>query len=127
MGKAPMLFSKFERCYWCKKKRKCYKRDPVTRWMCCKKCCKNNGGHELLTLTVSECYDLHEQLAETTIQIIADFVHGVEKPLYTELDLYRLGMQERVTYGTRAKNVRYFYDAISQSQLRLIADQNVSV
>jgi len=124
---AEMEESYYELCQFCKKDKKNVNeyRDPVTRGLTCTKC-EDQYRLEYLTFCVDQILDL--EVLQSTNEDIGEFLHGVgEESVYTEHDLYRVGMKEQVSIGSRANDVRYYYCPISQIQLRLIFDEEQTV
>jgi len=120
--------SYYEICQYCKKDKKNVGeyRDPITRGLTCTSCGEKYETTEFLTNVVLEAWGV--DLVQTINEEIGLFMHGSgEDSIFTEHDLFRLGMKEQITIGTRAVDVRYYYDPITQTQMRLIFDDDASV
>lgn len=117
-----------ELCQWCKKDKKNVRerRDPVTRGLTCTSCEKEYRGKEFLTYVVETLFGI--ELAASTNDEIGEFMNGLgEDSIFTEHDLYRIGLKEQVVIGSRAVDVRYYYCPLTQVQFRLIFDEDASV
>lgn len=88
--------------------------------------CEEEYGTEFLTYVVDELLDI--ELVKSVNEEIGEFVNGSgEDAIFTEQDLFRIGMKEQIVIGSRAEDVRYYYCKLTQVQFRLMFDETASV